>query len=107
VLRNLPKTDVQNGSVVGFNMPTNGMRDHAKYVDAVNPKIFVPNHQDFVYEYGASEWIRAALETELESYAARPEMRWLTDPQDYLKANYLRFKVGDARWVDDEAPCNR
>jgi L-ascorbate metabolism protein UlaG (beta-lactamase superfamily) len=107
VLRHLPKTDVQNGSVVGFNMPTNGMRDHAKYVDAVNPKIFVPNHQDFVYEYGASEWIRAALETELESYTARPEMRWLTDPQDYLKANYLRFRVGDPRWIDDEAPCAR
>lgn len=108
VLAALPKTDVQNGSVVGFNMPTNGMRDHARYIDTINPKIFVPNHQDFVYEYGAGEQIRPALESELEAYTARPEMRWLSDPNDYLKANYLRFRVDDARWVDaGEAPCSR
>jgi L-ascorbate metabolism protein UlaG (beta-lactamase superfamily) len=106
VLASLPKTDVQNGSVVGFNMPTNGMRDHAKYVDAIDPKVFVPNHQDFVYEYGASEWIRPALEAELRSYTARPEMRWLSDPNDYLRPNLLRFNVNDPRWVDaGEAPC--
>lgn len=104
--RSLPKTDVENGAIVGFNMPTNGLRDPAMYIDSVNPKVFIPNHHDFVYEYGAGEWIRPALEKELASYTARPEMRWLSDPNDYLKANYLKFKVGDARWVDaGEAPC--
>ncbi|MGH8481899.1 MAG: MBL fold metallo-hydrolase [Nevskiaceae bacterium] len=108
VLRTLPKTDVENGAVVGFNMITNGLRDHAMYIDAVNPKVFVPNHQDFVFEYGAADWIRPALERELQAYSARPEIRWLTDPGDYLKPNYLRFRTGDSRWVDaGEAPCPR
>jgi hypothetical protein len=109
VFRELTKTartDVENGAVVGFNMPTNGMRDHAMYIDALNPKIFIPNHQDFVFEYGAADWIQLALQTELESYTARPQMRWLTDPGDYLKPNYLRFDVNDPNWVDaGESPC--
>ena len=108
VFRTLPRTDVENGAVVGFNMITNGMRDHAMYIDAVNPKVFVPNHQDFVFEYGAGDWILPALERELQAYGARPEIRWLSDPGDYLKPNYLRFRTGDARWVDDgEEPCPR
>jgi hypothetical protein len=32
----------------------------------------------------------------------------MSDPGDYLKPNYLRFKVGDARWVDaGEQACSR
>lgn len=108
VFRTLPQTDVESGAVVGFNMITNGLRDHAMYIDAVNPKVFVPNHQDFVFEYGAGDWILPALERELQAYAARPEIRWLSDPADYLKPNYLRFRTRDERWVDDgETPCPR
>ncbi|HVF11866.1 MAG TPA: MBL fold metallo-hydrolase, partial [Actinomycetota bacterium] len=52
LLSGLPSTDVQVGSVLGFNDPTNGMRDIVDYVVALKPKIFFPTHHDFVAEYG-------------------------------------------------------
>ena len=108
VLRSLRPTDVQVGALVSFNNPTNGLRDAAQYVDALQPKVFVPSHHDFVGgEYGGADDYQPQLKRELEDYDVDPELRFLSDPDDYVRPNLLRFDVGDARWVDREAPCVR
>jgi len=109
VFRSLPPTDVQVGALVSFNNATNGLRDPAMYIDAFDPKVFVPNHHDFVLgEYGGGDDFEPALERELESYDADPELRFLSDPFDYVKPNLLRFDVDSPRWVDaGDTPCPR
>jgi L-ascorbate metabolism protein UlaG (beta-lactamase superfamily) len=108
VLRSLRPTDVQVGALVSFNNPTNGLRDAAMYVDALQPKLFVPNHHDFIGgEYGGADEYEPQLERELAGYDVDPELRFLYDPYDYVRPNLLRFDVTDARWVDDEVPCAR
>lgn len=108
VLRSLRPTDVQVGALVSFNNPTNGLRDAAMYVDALRPDVFVPNHHDFIGgEYGGADEYEGQLATELEDYAADPELRFLYDPVDYVRPGILRFDVNAPRWVDDEVPCAR
>lgn len=108
VLRGLRPTDVQVGALVSFNNPTNGLRDAAQYVDALQPKVFVPNHHDFVGgEYGGADDYQPQLERELEDYDVDPELRFLSDPDDYVRPNLLRFDVDSPRWVDAEEPCLR
>lgn len=109
VFRRLPKTDVQVGALVSFNNVTNGLRDPAMYIDAFNPKVFVPNHHDFVGgEYGGADDFEPKLERELKAYKARPEIRFLYDPFDYVRPGILRFDVEAPRWVDAGAtPCAR
>ena len=108
VLRSLRPTDVQVGALVSFNNPTNGLRDAAMYVDALQPKVFVPNHHDFIGgEYGGADDYEPQLRRELEDYDVDPELRFLSDPDDYVRPNLLRFDVDDPRWVDDEVPCVR
>ncbi len=108
VLRSLHPTDVQVGALVSFNNPTNGLRDAAMYVDALQPKVFVPNHHDFIGgEYGGADEYEPQLERELASYDVHPELRFLYDPYDYVRPGLLRFDVDSPRWVDREAPCPR
>jgi L-ascorbate metabolism protein UlaG (beta-lactamase superfamily) len=109
VLRSLHPTDVEVGALVSFNNPTNGMRDSAMYIDALRPDVFVPNHHDFIGgEYGGADEYKPQLERELLSYKARPELRFLYDPFDYVRPNVLRFDVNAPRWVDaGDVPCVR
>ena len=109
VLRGLPPTDVQVGALVSFNNPTNGLRDAAMYVDALDPDVFVPNHHDFIGgEYGGSDDYEPLLERELEDYDVDPELRFLYEPYDYVRPNLLRFEVDAPRWRDaGETPCAR
>ena len=108
VLRGLRPTDVQVGALVSFNNPTNGLRDAAMYVEALQPDVFVPNHHDFIGgEYGGADEYEGQLETELAGYDVDPELRFLYDPVDYVRPGSLRFDVNAPRWVDDEVPCPR
>jgi len=108
VLRGLYPTDVHVGALVSFNNPTNGLRDAAMYIDALTPKVFVPNHHDFIGgEYGGADEYEPQLRRELEDYEADPELRFLYDPVDYVRPNLLRFDVDAPRWVDRETPCAR
>lgn len=99
VLRDLPRTDVQVGAVLGFNQPTNGLRDPAMYVDAIDPAVFIPNHHDFVTEYGSADEYEPAMRAELARFGADPELRWLFDPYDYVRPNLLSFRIDDRRWA--------
>jgi hypothetical protein len=108
VFRSLPSTDVQVGALISFNNPTNGLRDPAMYIDAFDPQVFIPNHHDFVAEYGSADDFEPALERELQAYDTNPEIRFLYDPYDYVRPNLLSFEVDAPRWDDaGGTPCPR
>ena len=108
VFRALPRTDVQVGAILGFNQPTNGLRDPAMYIAAIDPQVFVPNHHDFVAEYGSSDDFEGVLLRDLDTYGVDPEVRFLYDPFDYVRPNLLRFDITAPRGADAAGtPCPR
>jgi hypothetical protein len=99
VLSSLPATDVEVGSVLGFNDPTNGLRDIVDYVERLRPTVFYPIHHDFVAEYGASQRMEGIMEREMAKRGELPtELRWLSDPQDYLRPSLMTFDPEAERW---------
>lgn len=100
VLRALPPTDVEFGAALGFNDPTNGMRDPVDYMTTLNPKIFYPGHHDFVAEYGASKGLEGVFRREMAKRHPVPstEVRWMYDPVDYLRPHVATFDVDDPRF---------
>lgn len=108
VLRALPQTDVQIGAILGFNQPTNGLRDPAMYIAAIQPTVFVPNHHDFVTEYGSADDFEEPLKRDLEALGEDAEVRFLYDPFDYVRPGLLSFELEDARWAGpDGATCTK
>lgn len=97
-LRALPRTDVHVGAIQGFGQVTNGMRDVGTYVRALGARVFVPGHHD---DWGApvvatsSDDYRTALEAELARIPQdrRPRLRWMGDPQHYLRPGRLTFRA--------------
>ena len=99
VLSALPATDVEVGSVLGFNDPTNGLRDIVDYVERLRPPVFYPVHHDFVTEFGASQRMKGIMEREMARRGELPtEVRWLYDPTDYLRPGLMTFDPTDVRW---------
>ncbi len=97
-----PATDVQLGAIMGFNQITNGMRDPRMYVEAIGPTLFIPQHHD--------NWA-PGITTRGENYepivteefatmdeASRPLVRWISDPQDYVRPEVLTFDPGAPIW---------
>ncbi len=73
MMRSLPPTDIEFGSMVSLGYPVNGMRDPILYQQALLPKLYVmkvPVNQ-------------------------RPEPRWMVDPDDYLRP--MVYDPDDAR----------
>lgn len=102
VLRSLPPTDVQLGAIMGFNQITNGLRDPRMYIEAIHPKVFVPSHHDN-WAPGVStraEHYRPVIEAELAKIDPedRPTLRFIGDPQDYVRPEVLTFEVGNPAW---------
>jgi hypothetical protein len=88
-LRALPPTTVQLGAIQSLNQGNNGFRDPRHYIEALRPRIFVPTHHDD-YLVGVSskaETQEAAFRAELERLPPdqRPELRYIRDPDDYLR----------------------
>lgn len=96
-LRGLPASDVHIGAVQGFNQFTNGLRDPRSYVEALRPKVFVPNHHDnwLPVMTARGEAFRNPVHEELARIPedARPEIRMLFDRADYLWAGRLAFDL--------------
>jgi len=103
-LRNLMSflgpTDVELGSVVSLGFGINGERDIVDYNSSVAPKIFIPNHVTAVaVESSSLEWkVGYGKQQDAMGVAAedRPELRWLVDPNDYLRP--IVFDPDDPRW---------
>ena len=104
LLRRLPPTDVELGSTLGFNDPTNGQRDPVDYVAALKPQFFYPLHHDFIAEYGVSKGLEGVFRREMAKRGPLPtEVRWLYDPIDYLRPKLMTFDVEAARFADPGA----
>ncbi|WP_369640515.1 MBL fold metallo-hydrolase, partial [Nocardia sp. JMUB6875] len=97
VLRGLPASDVHIGAVQGFNQFTNGLRDPRSYVEALRPKVFVPNHHDnwLPLMTARGEAFRTPVHEELARIpeTQRPEIRMLLDRDDYLAPGRLAFDL--------------
>lgn len=94
-LHELPPTDVHLGAIQGFGQFTNGLRDPREYIEAVDARVFVPGHHDnFVPGVSArGETYEAPLRAELARLASPPELRFMSDPSDYLNPGLLTFSV--------------
>ena len=95
-------TDVELGAIMGFNQITNGMRDPRMYTEAIAPKLFVPQHHDN-WAPGLStrgENYEAIVRAEYDKIPAdrRPLIRWISDPQDYVRPSVLTFDPGAPYW---------
>ncbi len=114
VMRGLPATDVMLGAILGFNIFTNGFRDAGMYIDALQPRIFVPSHHDFIAPDGAQNDWEATFAREMEYLPAesRPEVRWMINPDDYIRPGLLRFDLRSPYWAErvagrpSAASCN-
>ena len=98
VLRSLPRSDVHVGTIQGFNQPVNGLRDPRTYIEALRPRVFVPCHHDDWGVPGVTtngSHYEAPLRAELERIPEhrRPALRFLTDPEDYLRPGRLTFQT--------------
>ena len=96
----LGPTDVELGSVVSLGFGINGERDIVDYNSHVMPKVFLPNHVTAVaVESSSLEWKVGYLkQQDAMGIPAkdRPELRWLVDPNDYLRP--IVFDPDDPRW---------
>lgn len=101
-MRALPPSDVEVGAVVNFGQLTNGMRDVRTLVEALRPKIFVPNHHDDWDPALGSRGDRyqGPVSAELNKIPAerRPSLLWIVDPQDYLKPDLFTWDPTDSAW---------
>jgi len=98
IMESLPQTDIEFGSIVSAGWATNGVRDPVMYQQHIKPKIYVPLHQTNVAALSSSlEFKKSYLLTlQAENAAYRPEIRWMVDPDDYLRP--MVYDPEDARW---------
>lgn len=101
-MRALPPSDIEIGAVVNFGQLTNGMRDVRILVEALRPKIFIPNHHDDWDPALGSRGDRyeRPVSEELNKIPPerRPALKWIVDPQDYLDPDLLSWDPTDAAW---------
>lgn len=100
LMESLGPTDVEVGSVVSLGFGINGERDIVDYNSHVMPKVFIPNHVTAVaVESSSLEWkVGYGKQQDAMGIPAedRPELRWLVDPNDYLRP--IVFDPDDPRW---------
>jgi len=106
MLRNLPKVDVEFGSLVSSGETTNGTRDIGMYIQALKPKIFFGGHTDN-FNIGASQNYHRALKKQLDllaqspqlaPHAPPPDIRGWHDPYDYLRPGLATFEHQNKVW---------
>jgi hypothetical protein len=106
LLQDLPKADVQLGSLVSIGETVNGVRDIAMYIQLVKPKIFYGGHSDN-FNIGASPYYHQALKRQFEIFGIpeeqRPEIRGFHDPYDYLRPGLATFEWQDKVWRETPA----
>lgn len=99
-IENLPEcVDVQLNAIVGFGLVTSAYRDALAYVAAAKPKIALPTHHDAwtpVIGGGANAYKQTWLDA-VNSLPNPPEVDYLQDPADYLKAR--SYSLNDPRFA--------
>ncbi|MGZ6163941.1 MAG: hypothetical protein ACXWLS_11460 [Myxococcaceae bacterium] len=86
--------------MVSLGFGINGERDIVDYNSHVKPRIFIPNHVTAVaVESSSLEWkVGYRMQQDAMGVPAEdgPELKWLVDPNDYLRP--IAFDVDDGRW---------
>lgn len=102
IMKSLPPTDVELGSMVSLGFPTNGMRDVVFYNEAIMPKVYIPIHQTNAALPTSSLEFKVSYLKQINQMVPpfppelQPEARWMVDPDDYVKP--LVYDPKDARW---------
>ncbi|MBI3028072.1 MAG: MBL fold metallo-hydrolase [Candidatus Rokubacteria bacterium] len=106
IMRALPLTDIHFGSIVSLGFATNGVRDIALYINAVEPKIFAPLHHDVVSPQSSSPFWKLAVEREFANHPDfhRPQLPWLYDHYDYLRPELFTIDYKAPHWRKDADP---
>jgi hypothetical protein len=103
ILQNLPKADVELGSLVSIGETVNGVRDIAMYIQLVKPKYFYGGHSDN-FNIGASPYYHRALQRQFEIFNIpedeRPVVPGFHDPYDYLRPGLATFSLRDPQWKE-------
>jgi hypothetical protein len=101
MLANLPKADVELGSLVSIGEGQNGTYDIALYLQLVKPKIFYGGHADN-FNIGGSPYYHRALRAQLAAFGVPadqiPQIAGWDDPYDYLTPGLATFDWKDKRW---------
>lgn len=102
IMNSMQETDVQAGAIMGFNQYSNGLRDPRMYIEALNPKVFIPTHHDNwsppITTNGANYEVFLNKELEFIEEQKRPELLFLSDPEDYVRPDRLTFDINDPKW---------
>ena len=102
IMESLAPVDLEIGSVVSLGYNQNGERDIVSYLQHVKPRYFIPNHLTAVAAEGSSlEWkvgFYDALHAANVAETTWPTVRWLVDPNDYLRP--LVFDPSDFAEID-------
>ncbi len=98
IMESLPQVDIELGSIVSAGWATNGVRDPVMYHQHIRPKIYIPLHQTNVAALSSSlEFKKSLLLTQqARNVAWKPELRWMVDPDDYLRP--MVYDPKDKRW---------
>lgn len=102
LLESLPPTDVQLGTASSGNFNNNGLRDLIMYQQALQPRIYIPNHitSGTATREASSMSVYAGYLSQLDLMGMppeqRPEIRWLIDPTDFLKP--IVFDANASLW---------
>lgn len=92
--------DVMTNALLGFGQVVSGLQDPRLYLEAVQPRIFLPTHGDAwapVISAGQAQYVRP-FQAQLARMDDPPEVDFLLDPHDYLEARV--YDVTDPLWRD-------
>lgn len=93
--------DVFSNAILGFGQVVSGLQDPRLYVDAVRPKLYLPQHGDAwapVISAGQAQYIPLWREQNDVLGIHQPATRFLLDPEDYLRQ--IAFDTTDPVWSD-------
>ena len=94
--------DVMSNAILGFDQPVSGLQDPRLYVDAVQPKVYLPQHGDAwvpVISAGQEQYIPTWRAENEALGIGQPATRFLLDPADYMVPQV--FDTRDPRWADE------
>jgi hypothetical protein len=102
IMESLPETDIEFGSIVSLGYPTNGVRDPILYQQHIKPQIYVPIHMTDATPISSSLRFKIAYQKAVvaANVPVRPEIRWMVDPDDFLKP--LAYDPAADRWANPD-----
>lgn len=95
----LPQTDLEFGSILGFNGITNGFLDARHIAEALRTRMLIPGHHDFLPGV-AGETFEPSLRAEFNKMpqATRPGIQFMADPGDYVNPTRMIWNPSSKIW---------